>query len=127
MPNSRNPLQVCELNHVALHVRDLAASEHFYGEILGLPKLPRPAFNFPGAWFALGSQELHLIVDETAQEQRTVHIALRVDDASAAYAALVARGVANVSPPAPRPDGAVQVFLKDPDSHLIEIMSEAGQ
>jgi len=121
--DTSNPLEVRELNHVALHVRDLAASEHFYGETLGLPTLPRPDFNFPGAWFALGSQELHLIVDERAEPQRTVHIALRVDDALAAHALLVSRGVTAASPPAPRPDGAIQVFLKDPDGHLIEIMS----
>jgi len=57
-------ITVHELNHVALHISDLATSIHFYGEIIGLPPLPRPNFNFPGAWFAFGMQELHLIEDK---------------------------------------------------------------
>ena len=39
-----------DLNHVALHVSDLDASRKFYGELLGLEKIKRPDFNFPGEW-----------------------------------------------------------------------------
>ena len=56
-------IHIHELNHVLLNVRDLDASVHFYGTILELPRLPRPAFNFPGAWFAAGKQDIHLIGD----------------------------------------------------------------
>src|SRR5690349_21622694 len=99
-------LKIHELNHVAIHVRDLEASIRFYGEILELPRLPRPAFNFPGAWFALGSQELHLIDDPDLppNSRRHHHFALRVDDAFAARAALERKGVTGLEGPSPRPD-----------------------
>lgn len=115
---------VQELNHIALYVRDLDAAERFYGEILRLPRLSRPAFDFPGAWFALGKQELHLIVDTQNRDRNSVHFALRVDDAAAAREILIGRGVVDISAANPRPDGAVQVFLRDPDGYLIEIMSD---
>jgi len=46
-----------------------------------------------------------------------------VSDAEAAYARLQELGVPVVSPPRTRPDGAVQVFLQDPDGHLVEVCS----
>jgi catechol 2,3-dioxygenase-like lactoylglutathione lyase family enzyme len=114
-----------ELNHIALHVRDLEASERFYGEVLGIPRLERAGFNFRGAWFALGSQELHLIEGSPNQpvNPHSFHFALRVDDALAMYAMLKPQDIPTLGEPNTRPDGAVQVFLRDPDGFLIEIMS----
>ncbi len=118
-------LTVLELNHVTLYVRDLEASGYFYGEVLGLPALPRPDFEFAGAWFALGSQQLHLNVDTQNQdkERHSLHVAFLVQDASAAAQALQERGVTLQRGPSLRPDGAVQVFLHDPDGYLLEITS----
>lgn len=116
-------LQVRELNHVAIYVRDLEVATQFYGEVLGFPLLPRPAFGFPGAWFALGKQELHLIVSTQEETRHAVHFALVVEDAHATYAELLRRGVTSVRPPGLRPDGAVQVFLHDPDGYEIEFTS----
>jgi len=127
MQQSTDTLVIHELNHIALYVSDLAASMRFYGETLGLPALERPDFGFGGAWYSLGSQELHLIVETQSpgRDRSAVHFALRVDDAAAAREVLVARGVVDMSTAAPRPDGALQVFFRDPDGYLIEIMSPA--
>jgi lactoylglutathione lyase len=123
------PLPGLALNHVALHVADVAASVHFYGQVLGLTPLPRPAFDFPGAWFALGpGQELHLIGGRAAPAQshsRGTHFALQVADARAAEVALRARG-ATGSLLKPRPDGVLQFFITDPDGHWIEFCQVAG-
>jgi catechol 2,3-dioxygenase-like lactoylglutathione lyase family enzyme len=118
-------IRIHELNHVALHVRDLDASIHFYGEILGLPQIPRPAFGFPGAWFALGNQELHLIADPDLDpaRRRHHHFALLVDDSFAAREELAAKGVTGLEGPAPRPDGPMQLFFHDPDGYRIEMYS----
>ncbi len=116
-------IKIHELNHVALHVSNLEESMEFYGNVIGLPLLPRPAFNFPGAWFALGSQELHLIYDDTLvpANRKHHHFALLVDDVFAAKAELESKGIAEFKGPAPRPDGPMQLFFSDPDGYLIEL------
>ncbi|HLJ57516.1 MAG TPA: VOC family protein [Chthonomonadaceae bacterium] len=116
-------IEIRELNHVALHVRDLDASIRFYRDVLGLPPIPRPAFNFAGAWFALGRQELHLIADPLLESSRRRHhhFALLVDDTHAAKAELAAKGVTAMEGPAPRPDGPLQLFFHDPDGYRIEL------
>lgn len=119
------PLTVQELNHVALHVSDIDASIHFYENILELPRLPRPNFSFPGAWFAFGSQELHLIGDTTLQpgERKHHHFALRIQDTYKAKEHLEQKGFTNFRSHGLRPDGAVQLFFYDPDGYMIEMYS----
>lgn len=122
------PIPIHELNHVMIRVRDLDTSIRFYGEILGLRRIPRPAFDFPGAWFALGSQELHLIGDPTlaVAPRQHHHFAVRVDDAAAARKELEARGWPHLRGPQRRPDGAMQLFVTDPDGYMIELMAAAA-
>lgn len=119
------PLKVKELNHVALHVRDLDASLHFYKDILELPLLPRPNFNFAGAWFAFGSQELHLIQDDSLSpnDRRHHHFALLIEDTYKAREYLEAKGFTAFRSHGQRPDGAVQLFFYDPDGYMIEMYS----
>lgn len=119
-------MTVFELNHVALHVSDVERSCKFYGEVLRLEPMARPAFTFPGAWFRLGpAQELHLIgerVEPVVSGNRGNHFALRVDDL-AEWEAHLKRALAEYRPPKPRPDGAMQLFLRDPDGHVIELFT----
>ncbi|NJM93565.1 MAG: glyoxalase [Cytophagales bacterium] len=115
-------MTLIELNHAALPVTDLDRSIHFYGELLGLPRLVRPAFSFPGAWFALGQQELHLIArgrSLTTSTEADQHLALRVPDIQAVRQWLNERHIAH-QPIKQRPDGAWQLFLQDPDGHWLE-------
>jgi catechol 2,3-dioxygenase-like lactoylglutathione lyase family enzyme len=118
-------LTIHELNHVMIRVRDLDASIRFYGDVLGLRRIPRPAFDFPGAWFALGQQELHLIGDPTltTATRRHHHFALLVDDSGAARRELEERGWTELRGPQRRPDGAMQLFVTDPDGYMIELMA----
>ena len=116
------------LDHVALFVADVPRSVHFYQNILGWEPLPRPAFDFPGAWFHLGGgQQLHLLGDEHASPvldpsvfgSRRNHFAVRVANVAEAAAYFAERGL-TFTGPKPRPDGVPQVFLQDPDGYWIE-------
>ena len=116
-------MEIEELNHVAIYVKDVERSCKFYQDTLGLERLPRPAFDFPGAWFRLGArQELHLIGNR--QEElifhRRHHFALKVRSAEAAKDHLQEQAV-QFSGPKSRPDGATQIFLQDPDGYFIEL------
>lgn len=117
-------MTLLELNHVALHVVDVDRSCEFYERVLRLPRMPRPAFKFPGAWFRLGaSQELHLIGERAmpvVSNDRGTHFALRIDDMDAWEAHLNSIG-APYLPRRTRPDGAWQIYLTDPDGHVIEL------
>jgi catechol 2,3-dioxygenase-like lactoylglutathione lyase family enzyme len=115
---------IAQLNHVALHVADVDRSVTFYRDVLRLEPIPRPAFTFPGAWFRLGAdQELHLIGERTREvvsHNRGNHFALLVDDFDAWEQHLVAQQVQFV-PRRTRPDGALQLFIIDPDGHYVEL------
>ncbi|MBI4662061.1 MAG: VOC family protein [Verrucomicrobia bacterium] len=113
-----------ELNHVAIHVKDVEKSCEFYRTVLRLEPIPRPAFTFPGAWFRLGiSQELHLIgnrSDPVYAGNRSNHYALRVDDLTPWERHFQELGVKYL-PRRARPDGALQMYVADPDGHVIEL------
>lgn len=117
-------MQFLQLNHVALHVADVKRSVAFYRDVLRLQPIPRPAFTFPGAWFLLGAdQELHLIGERTSpvvSQTRGNHFALLVDDFDAWERYLTAQQV-NLAPRRTRPDGALQMYVVDPDGHYIEL------
>src|SRR6266704_860715 len=115
-----------ELNHVALYVTDRKRSSAFYQNVLRLASIPRPAFDFPGAWFRLGTnQELHLIADLGAPFFKTHpnnHFALRVDNLDEWEQHLETSG-AQFDRRKRRPAGASHVCLLDPYGHRIELFT----
>ena len=117
-------MRVSELNHIALHVRDVERSSDFYRKVLLLDPMPRPAFSFPGAWFRIGTQqELHLIGERPVTGDagpRSNHWALLIDDMSVWEQHFQKLGVSFV-PRRTRPDGALQIYVTDPDGHVIEL------
>ena len=52
------------------------------------------------------------------------HIAFAVDDVSKALNIVEPHGVRIASPLQQRPDGLKQLYLYDPDGHIVEIVSE---
>jgi lactoylglutathione lyase len=119
-------MKILELNHVAIHVRDVEKTCEFYANVLRLERMPRPAFTFPGAWFRLGeNQELHIIGERTEPVQshhRGNHFALRVQDLEPWLDHFAKLGI-ELRGPVRRPDGATQIFLSDLDGHIIELFS----
>jgi len=117
-------MKFSQLNHVALHVADIERSVEFYRDLLRLEPIPRPAFTFPGAWFRLGvDQELHLIGERTREvnsQTRGNHFALLVDDFDA-WERYLTENKVHFAPRRTRPDGALQLYVIDPDGHYIEL------
>jgi lactoylglutathione lyase len=112
------------LNHVSIHANDMEESLRFYIEVFGMERLPSPNFSQHVEWLRLGEQQLHLFLrDEPAPERH--HIALDVDDFEAAY--LKAKELDLLDEQAfgaavrELPDGAVQMYIRDPAGNLVEI------
>lgn len=118
--------------HAGITVRDLERARRFYSDLLGLKEIPRPDLGFPGAWYAVGACELHLMVpseDRPAGEPpglfagRVRHLALAVSG----WEDLLTRlKTANVSLQESRsaPGGRRRVFVKDPDGNVLELVEE---
>jgi catechol 2,3-dioxygenase-like lactoylglutathione lyase family enzyme/uncharacterized protein YunC (DUF1805 family) len=134
-PTPSPGLRVKSIDHATFVVKDLERSRKFYVEALGMREVPRPAFSFAGSWFQAGATQIHLILEYSGsgpagnllpgdkRNARTHHLAFLVDDAEATVPLLKASGVSILSGPKPRPDGYGQVFVTDPDGHVIELCS----
>ena len=130
------------LHHVSIPVSHLDRSKQFYREILGLREIPRPKFPFQGAWFQVaGRQELHLILQHTDVTYRLnksidpgdIHFAVRVKSYQATLEFLRSKGYREDGDASdllllralPKPiTGYPQIYILDPDRHLIEINAE---
>ncbi|MDX6628410.1 MAG: hypothetical protein QOH00_656 [Gaiellales bacterium] len=98
----------------------------FYGELLGLPELDKPAALAArgGCWFACGAQQLHVGVSEPFAPATKAHPALRLHD-SEALAALVRRLDAAGWPTRSDVDlpGMARAFVDDPFGNRIELVA----
>lgn len=97
------------------------AARAFYGDLLGLPELPKPERLRArgGVWFAVGDQELHVGIEEPFAPARKGHPALavpRAGDLSALGARLEAAGCA-VTWDGPR------FYVEDPFGNRVEVLA----
>jgi glyoxylase I family protein len=121
-------IEIVRLDHVSFAVQDADVSRRFFGGVLSLPEIDRPAFDFRGAWFGIGDRALHLIEQEVvnrsaaAKLTRADHMALEVKDMDAVKLAL---DTAEIPYQLGSNDrlGFRQIFCADPDGHTIEFIS----
>ena len=120
-------IEVETLHHVSISVTDINRAKHFYGEILGLRELERPPFDYPGAWYALGDRQLHLIEHKSSRTLRGTteivsrdgHFAIHVCSYRQTLDHLRAHNVLLFD----RPQGKApwpQIYVSDPDGNIIE-------
>ena len=130
-----NALQVRTFDHITLIVADLDATRKFYVDVLGMNESPRPDFDFPGAWFGIGNVQIHATVAselagiagwgdrQVKSISRGHHFAFEVADVNAAFEQIKQQGIEVGDGPKTRPDGAFQLYIYDPDRHLVELFS----
>ncbi len=107
--------------HVSIGARDLEESARFYKDFFGMEEVPSPDFPGPVRWLRVGELQLHLFLDEEPAPAWH-HFALDVDDFEAAYARAEELGVRDrYSAVRELPDGAVQMYLRDPAGNLVEV------
>ena len=127
-------LPFTDVSHISLTVTNIERAKAFYHGVLGLQEISRPNFGFPGAWFTLsGGLQLHLTVKDEmplrpAQrfDTRDPHFALAVADADDTYARLQASGLSFYDF-AETPTGLRQLFVRDPDGNMIELIGPSKE
>ena len=100
-----------------------AATKDFYGSVLGLQQVPKPAASRQsGAWYQIGGTQLHLsIEDQSDNAASSRHVCLTVDDLSAAEKKFRDAGVQIITDPRPVP-GSPRFYVRDPGGNQLEIV-----
>jgi catechol 2,3-dioxygenase-like lactoylglutathione lyase family enzyme len=100
------------------------AARAFYGGLLGLEELPKPAplAARGGCWFAAPGAQIHLGVEEPFAPARKAHPALLVADLEALVVRLAAAGVA-----LKEDDAGLdrrRIYASDPFGNRIELIAD---
>jgi len=129
-------VEVKELGHVVLYVRDLDRSAAFYQQLFGLAPIARPPFTIPGLWLGVGELQLHLTVYPAGNfrtgpvDNDDIHFAFNTDDFEGFVAHAKTMGFkedgADTDPmrmivKRQGMAGFPQVYLIDPDHNIIEV------
>lgn len=114
-------------NHVTVYGDDLDALVAFYARVFELERIPTPNLGVPAAWLRCGEKQLHLVERATTPPEYH-HFALTVDDFDRVFR--LAREADCFDerlapddglPLFELPDGAVQLYVRDPAGNLVEV------
>lgn len=120
-------MKIIGIDHIQLAMppEQEAAARRFYGDLLGLPEIPKPAslVGRGGCWFDGPGFGLHLGVQQDFSPARKAHPCWRVDDLPAWFEMLAAAGV-QVEPDRSVP-GVRRFYAFDPFGNRLEFL-QAG-
>lgn len=120
-------MKVIAIDHIQLAMppEQEGAARRFYGELLGLPEISKPASlsGRGGCWFDGPGFGLHLGVQQDFVPARKAHPCLRVDDLPAWFETLAAAGI-RVEPDSSVP-GVRRFYAFDPFGNRLEFL-QAG-
>ena len=135
MNSIAHPLHVSAFDHITIIVDDIEATRDFYVGLLGMKEMPRPDFDFPGAWFQIGNVQIHVTASselaglagwgdrKVKSLSRGHHFAFQVKSVEKAFKEIQKLNLKIASGPKFRPDGIHQIYIYDPDDHLVELFS----
>jgi lactoylglutathione lyase len=132
---SMNAYTQTRINHVAVYVKDLKESSHFYEKVVGLKEIEEPFKDGLHAWYEMGDGiSLHLIEREERWTNPTIdktnHLCFSVADLDAFIARLDQNNIPFEDWPGKkgeiniRPDGIKQIYIRDPSGYWLEINDE---
>jgi catechol 2,3-dioxygenase-like lactoylglutathione lyase family enzyme len=118
-------MAILDLDHINIRTTELARTQAFFTEVLGLTVGWRPDFPFGGTWLYAGDKDVvHLVeVSKPSQPSRGSaldHFAFAIDDYDDAERRLKAAGMAYE--PAAAPNGGIrQMFVTELNGVTIEL------
>ena len=110
---------------IAIPPEGETAARRFFGDLLGLTELPKPAdiAGRGGCWFELGEQQLHLGVEANFRAASKAHVALATDALEATRRRLSEAGFQTED--GSMVDGRRRFFTLDPFGNRIEFIDAA--
>lgn len=112
------------INHLSIGAKNIEASVKFYEEVFGMERIPTYNFGFNTQYMRCGDLQVHIFQIEDVVPAYQ-HFALDVDDFMAAYRKLKERGALETktfrNAVHELPDGAVQMYARDPAGNLVEV------
>jgi catechol 2,3-dioxygenase-like lactoylglutathione lyase family enzyme len=111
--------------HVSIPALDVEKSLAFYRDLFDLEEVPAPNFGFPVRWLRVGDLQLHLFQVDDPAPHTNQHLGIEVDDFEECYRRIKALDVVDGGNPFRHvwelPDGAVQMYIRDPSDNMVEI------
>ena len=121
--------KIKKIHHVTLIVQNLEEACAFYEEEFGLEALPAFKLDFPAQFYRINDeQQLHITEWEDEPSFRG-HVCFQVEDFSSVFFRMKAQNRIDVTPwgkVRKLPDGAMQMFIRDPSGNLVEISCAPG-
>lgn len=116
---------ILDVHHVQITIPPgtEAAARHFYGQVLGLPEIAKPATlqGRGGFWVQVGPRQVHIGIEPDVDRLATkAHIAYLVDDLAEWRVRLLANGIEPLeSIPIP---GYLRFECRDPFGNRLELI-----
>jgi catechol 2,3-dioxygenase-like lactoylglutathione lyase family enzyme len=122
-------MAILDLDHINIRTTELARTQAFFTEVLGLTVGWRPDFPFGGAWLYAGDKDIVHLVQVTkagaaSRGSALDHFAFAIDDIEDAAARLDAAGMAYERGEAPN-GGIRQIFVTELNGVTVELNCRA--